>query len=56
MSLADAALYYGKEKHRNCWVIVNNERINALEHIDEVLSKPLSESIQEQRVSGDNFV
>lgn len=45
ISLADAALYFGKSLQRNCWVIVNNESISAIETIDEVLCNPLSESI-----------
>ncbi len=51
ISLADAALYYGKSKQRNCWVVINNENMNQKEQIDDLLSKPLIEAVENKIVT-----
>jgi len=51
ISLADAALYYGKMMHRNCWVVINNESIDNKEQIEDILSKPLQQAIEEKLVT-----
>ena len=47
ISLADAALYYGKAKGRNCWVVVTNETINSLEKLEAVIHTPLEQAIKQ---------
>jgi diguanylate cyclase (GGDEF)-like protein len=51
INLADAALYYGKMKQRNCWVALNNENINAKEQLDELLKRPLEEAVEQGLIS-----
>ncbi|WP_199609916.1 GGDEF domain-containing protein [Flocculibacter collagenilyticus] len=51
ISLADAALYYGKRKKRNCWVVVNNISINEVEELEKLLTQPLEESLEQGKVS-----
>ncbi|MBB6541608.1 GGDEF domain-containing protein [Thalassotalea piscium] len=46
ISLADAALYYGKIKSRNCWVVINNESVESELQVDKLLTQSLEESLQ----------
>lgn len=51
INLADAALYYGKMKQRNCWVALNNENITAKEQIDDLLKQPLEKAVEQGLIS-----
>jgi diguanylate cyclase (GGDEF)-like protein len=51
ISLADAALYYGKMKSRNCWVIINNESVVDKPLLDELLTLPLEQAIKKEVVT-----
>ncbi len=51
IKLADLALYWGKEKSRDCWVIINNEKITSDEELKAVLGEPLQSSIDNKILS-----
>jgi two-component system, cell cycle response regulator len=51
ISLADAALYYGKQAQRNCWVMINSENISKKEEIDMVLKSTLDQAIEKGLIS-----
>ncbi len=51
ISLADAALYYGKAKWRDCWVVVNNEGITDLSDVERLLKLPLEQALEESLVT-----
>lgn len=48
VQLADAALYLGKKKQRNCWVCVDN--IVDLAALDDILQQDLEQSAQQQQI------
>lgn len=50
ISLADAALYYGKENSRNCWVAMCNSSIKDMEALEGLLDAPLETSIDNDLV------
>ncbi|MGX5174763.1 GGDEF domain-containing protein [Aliikangiella sp. IMCC44653] len=51
ISLADSALYYGKTKSRNCWVVINNENVVEKEQLEELLNEPLDVAIKKKTVT-----
>ena len=51
ISIADAALYFGKSKGRNCWISVSNESVSNEEQLQTVTSQSLEQSINERQVS-----
>jgi two-component system, cell cycle response regulator len=51
ISMADAALYYGKQKQRNCWVVINNENIHQKEDIDTILQNSLEQAVEKSMIS-----
>jgi diguanylate cyclase (GGDEF)-like protein len=51
INLADAALYYGKKKQRNCWVVINNENLTDKEQIDELLKHPIEKAAEKGLIS-----
>lgn len=51
ISIADAALYYGKSQGRNCWIAVNNKSVASEEEFQTLLNQPLEHSIQKGLVS-----
>ncbi len=50
ISLADAALYYGKENGRNCWVVIKNEGIESLEQLEHIIHSPLEETKEQNLI------
>lgn len=45
ISLADSALYYGKSLGRDCWVMIENVAVSSYQEVEELLTKPLAETI-----------
>ncbi|TQV74724.1 GGDEF domain-containing protein [Aliikangiella marina] len=51
ISLADAALYYGKQQHRNCWVVIDNHSVDSLAALETILKDKLQDSIDAGKVT-----
>ena len=49
IQLADAALYMGKSKQRNCWVCIDH--ISAAAEISEISSQDLEVSVKKNNVT-----
>lgn len=53
ISLADTALYYGKQHHRDSWVVINNEDIHDAEQLNQLLKQPIEKSIEMKLITVD---
>ncbi|NQD35935.1 GGDEF domain-containing protein [Permianibacter sp. IMCC34836] len=51
VSLADAALYFGKASGRNRWVMIDNVSLSSLDQLDAVLKQPLAHAIEQHTVA-----
>ncbi len=49
--LSDCALYFGKEKHRNCWVHLMADNITDDNELDDILDYPLEESLHKRKIN-----
>ena len=50
ISLADMALYWGKNQQRNCWVTVNNSNVFDEVELLEVIKRPIEDSIKNKQL------